>query len=113
MAARLRPAVLAPPYRPVHGRRLGRGPRPARRRSRWPTSRTSLDRADTLLLLLGLAILIAELFPLGLPDEDGEVSFSTTFAFALLLTDGTAAVVLVHALALALADSLRRRPPSG
>ena len=41
---------------------------------------------------------------------EGQVSFSTSFAFALLLTDGVAAVVLVHALALALADALRRRP---
>ncbi len=69
-----------------------------------------VDRADTLLVLLAVSILVAELFPVELPDGDGEVSFSTTFAFALLLTDGTAAVVLVHALALALADAVRRRP---
>jgi diguanylate cyclase (GGDEF)-like protein len=69
-----------------------------------------LDRADTLLALLALAILVAELFPVKLPDDGGEVSFSTTFAFALLLTDGIAAVVLVHALTLALADAVRRRP---
>jgi diguanylate cyclase (GGDEF)-like protein len=69
-----------------------------------------VDRADTLFVLLAVSILIAELFPVELPDGDGEVSFSTTFAFALLLTDGTAAVVLVHALALALADAVRRRP---
>ncbi len=66
--------------------------------------------ADGLLLLLALAILVAELFPVEIPDGDGEVSFSTTFAFALLLTDGVVAVVLVHALALALADGVRRRP---
>jgi diguanylate cyclase (GGDEF)-like protein len=69
-----------------------------------------VERADTLLLLLAASILVAELFPVELPDGDGEVSFSTTFAFALLLTDGVAAVVLVHALALALADAVRRRP---
>src|SRR4051812_41092426 len=45
-----------------------------------------------------------------MPDEDGEVSFSTTFAFAILLTDGIAAVVLVHAIALAIAETVRRRP---
>jgi diguanylate cyclase (GGDEF)-like protein len=69
-----------------------------------------VDSADTLFVLLAVSILVAELFPVELPDGDGEVSFSTTFAFALLLTDGTAAVVLVHALALALADAVRRRP---
>jgi diguanylate cyclase (GGDEF)-like protein len=69
-----------------------------------------LADADTLLVLLALAILVAELFPVELPDGDGEVSFSTTFAFALLLTDGLAAVVIVHAVALALADAIRRRP---
>jgi diguanylate cyclase (GGDEF)-like protein len=69
-----------------------------------------LGHADALLALLALGILIAELFPVDLPDDGGQVSFSTTFAFAILLTDGMAAVVLVHAFALALADALRRRP---
>ena len=69
-----------------------------------------VEQADGLLLLLAAAILVAELFPVEIPDGDGEVSFSTTFAFALLLTDGVAAVVLVHALALGLAEALRRRP---
>ena len=69
-----------------------------------------LHDADGLLVLLALAILVAELFPVEIPDGDGEVSFSTTFAFALLLTDGVAAVVIVHALALAIADGVRRRP---
>jgi diguanylate cyclase (GGDEF)-like protein len=68
------------------------------------------ENADGLFWLLALAILVAELFPVEIPDGDGEVSFSTTFAFALLLTDGVAAVVIVHALALALADGVRRRP---
>ena len=70
----------------------------------------AIERADGLVVLLAVAILVAELFPVEIPDGDGEVSFSTTFAFALLLTDGVAAVVLVHALALAIADLLRRRP---
>jgi diguanylate cyclase (GGDEF)-like protein len=69
-----------------------------------------LEHADALFALLALAILIAELFPVDLPDEWGQVSFSTTFAFAILLTDGVAAVVLVLALALAVADTVRRRP---
>jgi diguanylate cyclase (GGDEF)-like protein len=69
-----------------------------------------IEDADGLLLLLAAAILVAELFPVEIPDGDGEVSFSTTFAFALLLTDGVAAVVIVHALALAIAEAVRRRP---
>jgi diguanylate cyclase len=69
-----------------------------------------IDDIDGLLLLLAAAILVAELFPVEIPDGDGEVSFSTTFAFALLLTDGVAAVVIVHALALAIAEAVRRRP---
>jgi diguanylate cyclase (GGDEF)-like protein len=69
-----------------------------------------LERADTLVALLAAAILIAELFPVAIPDDEGEVSFSTTFAYALLLTDGVVAVMIVHAIALALADGVRRRP---
>jgi diguanylate cyclase (GGDEF)-like protein len=69
-----------------------------------------VEDADALLVMLAIAILVAELFPVELPDDGGEVSFSTTFAFALLLTDGIAAVVLVHAITLALADGIRRRP---
>src|SRR5829696_5801176 len=69
-----------------------------------------VEQADGLFALLAAAILVAELFPVENPDGDGEVSFSTTFAFALLLTDGVAAVVIVHALALAIAEAVRRRP---
>ena len=69
-----------------------------------------IEQADGLLVLLAAAILVAELFPVEIPDGDGEVSFSTTFAFALLLTDGVAAVVIVHAITLAIAEAVRRRP---
>ena len=34
-----------------------------------------VDDADGLLLLLAAAILVAELFPVEIPDGDGEVSF--------------------------------------
>ena len=68
-----------------------------------------VEQADGLLVLLAVAILVAELFPVEIPDGDGEVSFSTTFAFALLLTDGVAAVVIVHALALAIAEAVGLR----
>jgi diguanylate cyclase (GGDEF)-like protein len=67
--------------------------------------------ADALLVTFAVAIVIAELFPLDLPGHDAQVTFSTTFAFALLLAEGTAAVVVVHALAVLLCDAVRRREP--
>jgi diguanylate cyclase (GGDEF)-like protein len=109
MAARLRPAVLGPPHRPFTLAVSAAGVAVVAALAVAEGAHV-LDRADALLALLAVAILIAELFPMRLADEDGEVSFSTTFAFAVLLTDGTAAVVLVHAAAMALADALRRRP---
>ena len=109
MTARPRPAVLAPPYRPFTLAVSAAG-LILLGVIAVADGADVLERADTLTLLLGVAILIAELFPMRVPEDDGEVSFSTTFAFALLLTDGVAAVVLVHATALVLADALRRRP---
>ena len=71
-----------------------------------------LHDADARFWLLAAAILIAELYPIDVPGHEGEVSFSLTFALALLLADGPAAVILVHGAALALADVVRRRPPA-
>jgi diguanylate cyclase (GGDEF)-like protein len=69
-----------------------------------------IAHADAAFWLLAAAILIAELYPVDVPGHEGEVSFSLTFALALLLADGLAAVVLVQAVALGVADVLRRRP---
>ena len=69
-----------------------------------------LGRVDVLLVLFAVAILVAELFPLDIPGHEGQATFSTTFAFALLLAEGTAVVVLTHVLCVVLADLLRRRP---
>jgi diguanylate cyclase (GGDEF)-like protein len=69
-----------------------------------------LGRIDALLVLFAVAILVAELFPLDIPGHEGQATFSTTFAFALLLAEGTAVVVLTHVLCVVLADLLRRRP---
>ena len=99
-----------PPPPPVRSRRLGGRPGVAGRRHRDRCRRRSWRTPTRCSLMLALAILVAELFPVELPDDGGEVSFSTTFAFALLLTDGIAAVVLVHAITLAIADGIRRRP---
>jgi diguanylate cyclase (GGDEF)-like protein len=68
-----------------------------------------LGDADALLALFAVAILIAELYPLDIPGHEGQATFSTAFAFALLIADGVAAVILVHVLTVVASDLLRRR----
>ena len=78
----------------------------------WALAReagTLVDDADATLLLLAAAVLAAELFPLDVPSRDEQVSFSTPFAFALLLDRGTATTVIVVPLMLLIADTIRRR----
>jgi diguanylate cyclase (GGDEF)-like protein len=65
--------------------------------------------ADALLALFAVAIFVAELYPLDVPGHEGQATFSTAFAFALLLADGVAAVILVHVLTVIVSDLLRRR----
>jgi diguanylate cyclase (GGDEF)-like protein len=69
-----------------------------------------LADADVLVVLFGFAILLAELYPLDLPGHQGQATYSTAFAFALLLADGIAAVILVHVVTVMMADVVRRRP---
>jgi diguanylate cyclase (GGDEF)-like protein len=68
-----------------------------------------LADADALLAVFGAAIFLAELYPLDLPNHEGEATYSTAFAFALMLADGVAAVILVHVLTVVIADIARRR----
>jgi diguanylate cyclase (GGDEF)-like protein len=78
----------------------------------WALAReagTLLESADATLLLLAAAVLAAELFPLDVPSRDEQVTFSTPFAFALLLDRGTATTVIVVPLMLLIADTVRRR----
>ena len=70
---------------------------------------TLVENADATLLLLAAAVLAAELFPLDVPSRDEQVTFSTPFAFALLLDRGTATTVIVVPLMLLIADTIRRR----
>jgi diguanylate cyclase (GGDEF)-like protein len=80
----------------------------------WALAReagTFVEDADSTILLLAAAVLAAELFPLDLPSRDEQVTFSTPFAFALLIDRGTATTVIVVPLMLLIADTLRRRPP--
>jgi diguanylate cyclase (GGDEF)-like protein len=78
----------------------------------WALAReadTLVENADSTLLLLAAAVLVAELFPLDVPSRDEQVTFSTPFAFALLLDRGTATTVIVVPLMLLIADTIRRR----
>jgi diguanylate cyclase (GGDEF)-like protein len=80
----------------------------------WALAReagTLVEDADATLLLLAAAVLAAELFPLELPNRDEQVTFSTPFAFALLIDRGTATTVIVVPLVLLVADTVRRRRP--
>ena len=80
----------------------------------WALAReagTLVEDADATLVLLAAAILAAELFPLEVPSRGEQVTFSTPFAFALLLDRGTATTVIVVPLMLLIADTVRRRRP--
>jgi len=62
-------------------------------------------------LVLTVAVVLTELRSMRFAqDEVGEVTLSTTFAFALLLAAGTAPAVLVLGAASALGDLLLRKP---
>jgi diguanylate cyclase (GGDEF)-like protein len=64
---------------------------------------------EAVVVLFAIAILVAELFPLDIPGHEGQATFSTAFAFALLLADGVQVVILVHVACVVLADLIRRR----
>src|SRR4051812_25886953 len=64
---------------------------------------------QTPVVVLALAILAAELFPVKLDRGEGELVLSATFMFALLLFGGIAPAMLVQAVASTLADRLHRK----
>jgi diguanylate cyclase (GGDEF)-like protein len=68
-----------------------------------------LDETGATFWILAAAILVAELFPVQIPGHEGQVTFSTPFAFALLIDRGTAVTVIVATLMVLIADTLRRR----
>jgi diguanylate cyclase (GGDEF)-like protein len=59
--------------------------------------------------MLAAGMLLAELFPLRLPGRADETSFSTAFAFALLVSHGTPATAIVATGCMIAADVVRRR----
>jgi diguanylate cyclase (GGDEF)-like protein len=66
--------------------------------------------ADAEFWVLALLVLAGELFPIQVHGQVGEETFSTPFAFALLLVYGTPEVVVVQVVASLIADVARRRP---
>jgi diguanylate cyclase (GGDEF)-like protein len=60
-------------------------------------------------VLAGL-VLVGELFPIQVHGQVGEETFSTPFAFALLISYGITEVVVVQVAASLAADLIRRRP---
>ena len=60
--------------------------------------------------MLASLVLVGELFPIQVHGQVGEETFSTPFAFALLLCYGIPEVVAVQVVASLVADVLRRRP---
>jgi diguanylate cyclase (GGDEF)-like protein len=61
-----------------------------------------------LLALLALGAFLAELRPVRIPGGTEETSFSTAFSFALLVSHGIEATVLVSVAAVVAADAIRR-----
>jgi xanthine dehydrogenase YagS FAD-binding subunit len=60
--------------------------------------------------VLAALVLVGELFPIQVHGQVGEETFSTPFAFALLLAYGIPEVVVIQAAATLAADLIRRRP---
>ena len=62
-------------------------------------------------LLVG-AVVVGEMLPIKLGPDEGEVAPSTTFAFALLLSNGIAAAAIAQALGSLVADIADRKSPA-
>jgi diguanylate cyclase (GGDEF)-like protein len=69
-----------------------------------------LGPSDTEFWVLAALVLIGELFPIQVHGQVGEETFSTPFAFAILLIYGLPEVVAVQVGASLIADLVRRRP---
>ena len=70
----------------------------------------SFGPADAEFWVLALLVLVGELFPIQVHGQVGEETFSTPFAFALLLAYGLPEAVAVQVVASLIADVARRRP---
>ena len=74
-----------------------------------PPARTGRDLV--IFATLAAFVLLGELLPVRVLRRHDEVTVSSTFAYALLLTLGAPAAMLAHALASALADLRARKAP--
>ena len=77
--------------------------------AQWPSL---LESGSARLWLFVLFMLVAELLPIKLPrgKQTEELTISTAFSFAILLTSGFAAAVLAQAAVSLVADVARRKP---
>ena len=73
--------------------------------------RAVVHNVDTALIVLALAILAGEVFPVKLDRGEGELVLSATFMFALLLFGGIAPAMLAQAICSTIADKLHRKRP--
>ena len=69
-----------------------------------------LGSGDAEFWVLAALVLLGELFPIQVHGQVGEETFSTPFAFAMLLAYGIPEVVAVQVVASLAADLVRRRP---
>jgi diguanylate cyclase (GGDEF)-like protein len=60
-------------------------------------------------LILGLAVVVGEILPVKLGDNEGELVPSTTFMFALILYGGVGAAILTQLVASTIADSVHSK----
>ncbi len=70
----------------------------------------SLGPSDAEFWVLTALVFVGELFPIQVHGQVGEETFSTPFAFAMLLAYGIPETVAVQVLATLVADLVRRRP---
>jgi diguanylate cyclase (GGDEF)-like protein len=73
-------------------------------------SGSDIGPLDAEFWLLAALVLVGELFPIQVHGQVGEETFSTPFAFAVLLVYGVPEAVVVQVGATLLADLIRRRP---
>jgi diguanylate cyclase (GGDEF)-like protein len=71
---------------------------------------TDIGPLDAEFWVLAFLVLLGELFPIQVHGQVGEETFSTPFAFAILLVYGLPEVVVVQVVATLVADLMRRRP---
>jgi diguanylate cyclase (GGDEF)-like protein len=74
------------------------------------TGTSDIGPLDSEFWVLAALVLLGELFPIQVHGQVGEETFSTPFAFALLLIYGVPEVVVVQVVASFVADVLLRRP---